>query len=143
MEKVKNQEICNQIIKVLKENEYLKLLGIEITSLSKGYCKGKMSVSENIKNPYGSLHGGSLYSLADIIGGTAACTYGNYVTTVSGSMNFLLPAVGMDHVICEAKKVRQGRHLAVYDMILTDDENHILENASFTFYVTDEKVLKD
>ena len=131
MEKVKNQEICNQIIKVLKENEYLKLLGIEIVSLSKGYCKGKMSVSENIKNPYGSLHGGSLYSLADIIGGTAACTY------------FLMPAVGMDHVICEAKKVRQGRHLAVYDMILTDDENHILENASFTFYVTDEKVMKD
>ena len=67
MEKVKSQEICNQIVKVLKENEYLKLLGIEIISLSKGYCKGKMSVSDNIKNPYGSLHGGSLYSLADII----------------------------------------------------------------------------
>ncbi len=133
--------ICNQIVEVLKQNEYMQFLGIEIMDISLGYCKGRMKVSDKIKNPYGTLHGGSFYSMADIIGGTAACTYGKYVTTVSGSMNFMQPAAGTEYVYCDAKVVRQGNHLAVYDIAMSDDEGQILENASFTFFVTNNNVI--
>ena len=142
MNKTLDKEIYHQLVQMLEKNEYIKLLGIEILNLSKGYCKGRMKVSSKILNPYGMLHGGSLYSLADIIGGVAACTYGKFVTTVSGNMNFLLPAVQIEYIYCEAKMVRQGSHLAVYDVILMDDKGNILQNSSFTFYVTTKKVIE-
>lgn len=135
------QDICKQMMNILDKNEYVQLLGIKIEEISLGHCKGKMEVTERIKNPYGALHGGSLYSFADIIAGTAACTYGNYVVTVSGDMNFLLPAAGIEYVYCQADVVRQGKHLAVYDVKITSEDAAVLETASFTFYVTEKKVV--
>lgn len=135
------ERICRHMLDILHENEYVRFLGIEIEEISAGHCKGKMKVTKRIENPYGALHGGSLYSLADIIAGAAACTYGHYVVTVSGNMNFLLPAEGMEYVYCRADMVRQGKHLAVYDVKILDENEKILENASFTFYVTEKEVI--
>ena len=129
------QDTCRKVMDMLDNNKYVQLLGIKIEEISLGHCKGKMEVSEQIKNPYGALHGGSLYSFADIIAGAAACTYGNPVVTVSGSMNFLLPAAGIEYLYCQADAVRQGKTLAVYDVKITDETGNILDNASFTFYV--------
>lgn len=129
------QETCRKVLDMLDNNEYVHILGIKIEEISLGHCKGKMEVSKHIKNPYGALHGGSLYSFADIIAGAAACTYGNNVVTVSGSMNFLLPAAGMEFVYCQADVVRQGKNLAVYDVKITDESGKILETANFTFYI--------
>ena len=134
------ERVCRHMLDLLHENEYMQFLGIEIEELTAGHCKGKMKVSKRIQNPYGALHGGSLYSFADIIAGTAACTYGHYVVTVSGSMNFLLPAAGTEYVYCQADMVRQGKHLAVYDVKISDENGKMLENASFTFYVTEKEV---
>lgn len=134
------QDVCRKMIEIVHGNEYVKLLGIKIEEISLGYCKGKMEISKRIENPYGTMHGGSLYSFADIIAGTAACTFGNYVVTVSGSMNFLIPATGMKYLYCQADMVRQGKKLAVYDVKISDEDDNILENASFTFFVTDNKV---
>ena len=129
------QDTCRKVMDMLHSNEYVQLLGIKIEEISLGHCKGKMEVSGRIENPYGALHGGSLYSFADIIAGAAACTYGNPVVTVSGSMNFLLPAAGMEYIYCQADAVRQGKTLAVYDVKITDEIGNILENANFTFYI--------
>lgn len=133
--------IYDKMKEVLKRNEYVQILGIEILELEKGYCLGRMKKSRQILNPYETMHGGSLYSLADIVAGTAACTYGHYVTTVNGSMNFLLPAKDTEYIQCEAKAVRQGKHLAVYDVVLSDDAGKELENGSFTFFVTEQQVI--
>lgn len=123
--------------KILEENQYVRFLGIEIMDLREGYCLARMKNSKELLNPYGMLHGGSLYSLADIAAGTAACMSGHYVTTVSGMMNFLLPAEGTEYVYCEAEKLRIGGHLAVFDVKLKDEDQNILDSGEFTFYVTE------
>lgn len=114
-------DVCKRMLEILEENTYVNLLGIEIEEISKGHCRGRMQAAKNVTNPYGALHGGSLYSLADIVAGAAACTYGNYVVTVSGNMNFLLPAAEIPYVYCQADVVRQGGRLAVYDVKISDE----------------------
>lgn len=132
-----NQEI---MLNMMKKNEYMQFLGIEMQELRKGYGLGKIPFRKGLENPYGMLHGGSLYSLADIVAGATACMNGYFVTTVNGNMNFMLPAVNTEYVYCEAKEVRQGEHLAVYDICLTADDGRILDNGSFTFYVAELKI---
>lgn len=128
--------------KVVAENEYMRFLGIEILKLKEGYGLGRMKCKQELLNPYGMFHGGSLYSMADIVAGTVGCMSGYYVTTVSGSLNFLLPATDTEYVYCEAMQLRMGKHLAVFDVKIKNDEGMILDSGEFTFFVTEQKVLE-
>ena len=124
----------------LEKNQYISYLGMEFLEMRVGYAKARMKVKKELLNPYGAMHGGSLYSMADTIGGVAACMSGFYVVTVSGSMNYLKPAVNTEYVTCEANCVREGRELAVYDLRILNDHGDILENGSFTYFHLNEKV---
>lgn len=128
--------------KVIEENFYMRFLGVELLKLQEGYGLARMKNKKELQNPYGMLHGGSLYSLADIVAGTAACMGGSYVTTVSGTMNFLMPADKTEYIYCEAKQLRMGRHLAVFEVKLKDDRENVLDSGEFTFFVTEHKLLQ-
>lgn len=126
--------------KILQENAYIQFLGVEFLTLKEGFAQARMSCKKELANPYGMLHGGSLYSFADTVAGAAACMYGYFVTTVSGTMNFLLPALRTEYVYCEATQLRRGKHLTVFDVRIKDDNGQLLDSGEFTFYVTDQPV---
>ncbi|MGN1179985.1 MAG: PaaI family thioesterase [Suilimivivens sp.] len=126
---------------MIAENAYMQFLGIEFPEIRQGYALARMRYRKELTNPYGMLHGGSLYSLADIAAGTAACMCGHYVTTVTGNLNFMLPAEGTEYIYCEAVQLRLGKHLAVFEVKIRDDEDRLLDSGEFTFFVTEHEVL--
>lgn len=124
-------------------NAYIQHLGVELLELKPGYAYGRMPHKKELANPYGFVHGGCLYSLADIIAGNAACMNGRYVTTVSGSMNYLQPAMNTDYVYCEAKQLRSGKHLAVFEVRICDEKGALLDSGEFTFFYSGSNVVID
>lgn len=142
---MENEELI-QLEKMMREtveeNLYMKYLGIELLEIREGYALARMKYKKELTNPYGMLHGGSLYSLADTVAGTAACMCGHYVTTVSGTMSFLLSAENTEYVYCEATVLRQGRHLSAFDVRIKNDDGQLLDSGEFTFYIMDKKVLE-
>lgn len=128
------------LLNIMEENEYIHCLGIEMQVLEEGYGLARMPFRDSLTNSYKMLHGGSLYSLADIVAGIVGCMGGQYVMTVSGSMNFMAPAINTGYIYCEAKEVRRGEHLVIFDVKLTDDDGKILDNGSFTFFRTGKTV---
>ena len=56
------QKVVN---KMLSGDSFSNWLGIEIIEISKGYCKLKMRVREEMTNGFGIAHGGIAFSLAD------------------------------------------------------------------------------
>ena len=58
-------------------------------------------------------------------------------------MNFINPAINTKYVYCEARKVRQGNKISLYNVELFNDNNEILENSSFTFYMLSKKISKE
>ncbi|MGN0365646.1 MAG: PaaI family thioesterase [Suilimivivens sp.] len=143
MKEDRQSQIKKILEKSMVENSYIKLLGIEMMKFEDGYSLARMKYRKELTNPYGMLHGGCLYSFADIAAGTTACMCGNYVTTVSGTLNFLLPAVETEYVFCESTRLRQGKHLAVFDVKIKDECNRILDSGEFTFFVMDQSVISD
>lgn len=126
--------------KMAAENAYMQFLGIEFLEIKQGYGFARMKFKDELTNPYGMLHGGSLYSMADIVAGTAACMDGHYVTTVNGTLNFMMPAKETEYIYCEAVQLRRGKHLAVFEVKLKDDKDRLLDSGEFTFYVTEQQV---
>lgn len=137
-----SQEVQKALLDIVHQNPFMQDLKIEILEMERGYVKGKIPVTEKILNPYGSVHGGCLYSLADITAGLAACTYGVYSSTIDGSMDYILPAIGTEYIICEAKEIRQGTHVSQYEALLYDDKAQLVDKARFSFYMMNSPVVK-
>lgn len=135
--------IRKQLLKVIDENEFTRILGIEFLELNVNYAKGRIKNKDDLMNPYGMFHGGCLYSLADIVAGTAACMSGYFVTTVNGSMNFLQAAKDTEYVYCEALKLKTGRHISVYDIRITDDNGNLLDAGEFSFFSSKINVIEE
>lgn len=119
---------------ILERNSFSRLLGLELLEVLEGYAKGRIPMKKEFGNIYGGMHGGCAYALADTIAGIAASTHGNYVTTIDGKMNYLLPVKDTEYVYCEAREVRQGGTIGVYQAYITDEAGTLLDTADFTYY---------
>lgn len=128
------------ILKFIEHNTFIKFLGIEFVEITKDHAVGKMPFKPELLNPYNTIHGGALYSFADIVAGCFADAEGYLVTTVSGTLSFLSGARNTEYVYCEAIKLHYGSHLATYQVKITDDNGKLLDNGEFTFFVTNHKL---
>lgn len=127
-----NEKILHDMI---EKNPFSKQIGMELLEVKEGYAKGRLKLDEITQNMYGGMHGGCSFALADTIAGICACSNGNYVTTVNSNMNYLLPIQDTKYVICEAKKVRHGKKIGVYQVELSSDTGDVLCIGTFTYYV--------
>ncbi|MCI5621017.1 MAG: PaaI family thioesterase [Lachnospiraceae bacterium] len=129
-------QMKEKIESILQRNPFSQLLGLEILDIQKGYAKGRILLEKRLKNVHGGMHGGCSYALADTLCGVASSTYGNYTTTVNGSINYLKPICNTKYVYCEVNVVRQGGTIGVYEANITDDTGDLLAVATFTYYRT-------
>ena len=121
--KAMSEDVKQALIRFNRDNTYVQNLKIELVDMSLGYVKGKMMVTEDVLNPYGSVHGGCLYSLADIVSGIAACT-------------------AIPLTICEGMEIRQGKKVSLYEANIYDDKGQLVDKARFSFYMMNRSVVE-
>ena len=109
-------------------------LGIKVTDIEVGWARAEMEYSSAHRNPNGSVHGGMIFSLADSVAGTAACTHGSMVTTSSGSIYFLHAAFRPKKLIAEAMELKAGRNLMVYDVKIKTDKGKLVAKAVMEYF---------
>ena len=73
--------------------------GLVLKHSEQGYAELEMPMLKEYLNRGGRLHGGFLYTLADMTAGTAVMSYGHRTTTVSGSMDYLRPGIGVEMLV--------------------------------------------
>ncbi len=122
------------VLGIVEKNPFCEYIGMEVMEVAEGYALGRVHFEDKHKNFYGGMHGGCSYALADTIGGIAAITYGKNVTTVSSSMNYLLPVKDTEYVYCEARVLRHGRKLSVFQVSILNDEKKLLVEGTFSYY---------
>ena len=121
-------------MEVVKNNPFVAQLGIDIVEIREGYVLSKVKKKKELENIYGDLHGGCLYAVADNMAGIAATTYGFYVTTVSGTIQYLRAARNTEYIFCEAEVIKPGRTIDAVHVEITDDNGLLLNTADFTFF---------
>lgn len=119
---------------ILARNPFANYIGMELLEVSAGCARARIRLAPQYENIYGNMHGGCAFSLADTLAGAAAGSYGNFVTTLDASMNYMLPVTGTEYLYCEAKVQRSGSSISVVRVELTDDNGKLLIDGSFTYY---------
>lgn len=109
--------------------------GFELVEYSKGHCIGKIVVRENQLNPWGTVHGGIIYSLADTLGGVTAISEAEHqVVTLTGATNYIGSADGTE-IIAEGKNVHVGRTTVVTDVEVRTETGKLVSKTTFTYFI--------
>lgn len=128
------QKLLEQYQKVVEDNPFAAAIGMEILNIREGYVYARVKTRKELKNIYGDLHGGCLYTVADNMAGIAASTCGYYVTTVNGSIQYLKAARNTEYIYCEAEVIKPGRSISVVSVRIRDDQKILLNTAEFTYF---------
>lgn len=115
------------------KNPFGDMLGMTVMDAGAGYGLCVMPVTEDMKNPIGSVHGGVLFSLADSAGGAAARSLGVKATTANCSFSYLRPALSVRELRAEAEVVKKGKNLIVVEVKVFDEKGTLLDIGTFTY----------
>lgn len=118
-------------------NHFSKFTGIETVEIRKGYSKCMLDLRGEHFNVVNSAHGGALYTLMDTAGGAAATSYGDRVTTLSSSVEFLNPVLEPHRIYGIGRVIKNGRSITVVDVRIVDDEGRNYTKGTFTYYNLD------
>jgi 1,4-dihydroxy-2-naphthoyl-CoA hydrolase len=119
---------------------YDAFYGLEITESSVGLVRGQVAVRDELKQPYGLIHGGVYASIAESLAslgtGAAVLPEGKLAMGLSNQTSFLRPITqGTIHAVAHAR--HRGRTTWVWDVEITDDEGRLCALTRMTIAVRD------
>ncbi|WP_298029913.1 PaaI family thioesterase [uncultured Dysosmobacter sp.] len=140
-------ELEKQAEERIKTNAFMHHNHIEIVAVEPDWAVFKLDIRPESKNPYGMIHGGAIYTLADNATGSAAHTDGRYYVTQTSSLHFLRNQ-SEGTVRAEARVRHRGRSTCLVEVDITGTDDVLLATGEFTFFcvdkgLMDEKVQKD
>ena len=114
-----------------------ELLGIRAETLGEGEARVGLTLSDDHLNPYGVVHGGVVYSLADTAMGAALVTRlapGERCTTLEIKINYLAPVTAGDLTV-DARLLQRTRRVGVLEARVRGAGDTLVALATGTFYI--------
>ncbi len=126
---------------MLEKDLFSQWLGISLIEIREGYSKIKMSVRPEMINGFGIIHGGITFSLADSAF-AFACNNRNVLSVaLDTSINFLKPVNIADVLTAEATEIHNGRSTGLYNIIVTNQKEHIVAVFKGTCFRTNKSLI--
>jgi len=112
-------------------------LGLQIERAANGTCCCSLPVTPRVVNPYGMLHGGISFTLADTGMGVAVVTLlapDERAMTIECSIRYLRPA-SAGRIIAECHVIRRSSRLAITEAELFDETGELIAVAGGSFHI--------
>ena len=114
-------------------NPFMEYNFIRLTETGGGKAVCALEPRPESLNPYGFVHGGAIYTIADDVAGYAAHTDGNQWVTQNSTVHFLSNQSG--GVLTGTAEVRhRGRRTCLVDVTITGDAGRLIAAGSFVYY---------
>lgn len=118
-------------------NPFHALIGVEVLEHGDGTARCRLPVTEKVRGGVaGSVHGGVISSLVDIVTLSAVASLARADEQMAGtaelSVSYLRPALG-DAIYAAARVIKKGRTLAVVDVDITDAEGRLLAKGRVSY----------
>ena len=121
---------------LMRGNAFMFHNYIEMESAEREKAVFKLVIRPESKNPYGIVHGGAIYTMADNAAGAVAHSDGRYYVTQTSSLHFLRnQAEGV--VRAEARIRHRGKSTCLVDVDITGEGNILLATGQFTYFCVD------
>ncbi len=121
--------------KAIEDVPYARLLGFELVDLSANTAKLKLAMRDELRQPYGVLHGGATASLIDTAMAFAVrtCVADNVeTTTIDLTVHYLRPH-SEGEVVCTAKVERAGKRILTVSAEVHNEAGKLVATALSTY----------
>ena len=121
-----NDEIALKSIQAFfRKDLFAGFVGIELIEAGDGRAKARLMISDRHRNGLGLVHGGAIFTLADLAFAAAVNSRGRAAVAIHCSISYLKAAAG-DILFAEAEEVSCGPKIAAYTIRITDASGEII-----------------
>lgn len=129
-----DQKELEQITRTrIAKNAYMNYNHLELVFITPEYCECRLIVRPESTNHYGFVHGGALFSLADVTAGSLAHADGHRHVTQNASFHNI--GNQKDGIItCRASITNRGRTTCLVSVRVTGTGGKLLAVGEFTYF---------
>lgn len=117
----------------LEKDQFAALLGIELLEAANGCAKTKLEIRDKHLNAMDMVHGGAIFSLADLTLAAASNSYGKVAVAINVAISFS-KAVQKGTLYAEAKELSRNRKIACYTITITNSDDELIASAQGMVY---------
>ena len=114
-------------------NDFMRHNGISVKSYQRDCVEVELRIGACSLNPFGILHGGAYYTMADCAAGAAARSNGGRYVTLSGGLNYI-KSVSQGTVTAKGSVIHRGSTTCILHVDITDEESAVLAEGDFTMF---------
>jgi acyl-CoA thioesterase len=122
-----------------KNDRFSIFCGMELTEIREGYAKVELTIDENSMNYMGSMHGGLIYTMADVAAGTAVVSRGKQGVTLGAHTEYIKPALS-GKVIAEGKVISPGKTISRCEVEIHSEDGTLYAKSYITMFTTNRDV---
>jgi acyl-CoA thioesterase len=129
-----DEKLKEAIFKKVQEEPFAQKFGIKLLDLDDGYSNVEMKFTQDMENFLGTAHGGTLFALMDEAFETASNSHGTIAVALNMNITYISPPASACTLIAEAREFSRTQRIAVYDIKLFDDQNHLIASCEALVY---------
>ncbi|MBN2438140.1 MAG: PaaI family thioesterase [Deltaproteobacteria bacterium] len=108
-----------------RKDLFAGFVGIELIEACNGRARARLPIGDRHRNGLGLVHGGAIFTLADLAFAAAVNSRGRAAVAIHCSISYLKAAAG-DVLFAEAEEVSCGPKIAAYTIRITDAPGEII-----------------
>ncbi|WP_419868869.1 hydroxyphenylacetyl-CoA thioesterase PaaI [Chryseobacterium sp. CT-SW4] len=130
-----------QVVDYMMEKDYFsQFLGIKIIDIKESYSLIEMTITQQMLNGLGTVHGGVTFAFADSAFAFSSNNKGDAAVALSVTINFTKAGREGDVLRAESKLVNETRKTALYDINITNQNDELVAKFVGTVYKIGKKV---
>jgi acyl-CoA thioesterase len=122
-----------------KNDTFAQHIGIQLLEAGAGSAKAVLKIDQQHLNAVNIVHGGAIYTLADLVFAAASNSHGNIAVAINASISYLKAVTG-GMLTAEAQEVSCNRKLATYSIQVTDDKGDLVASFQRMVYRKKERI---
>jgi acyl-CoA thioesterase len=128
---------------IIEGDAFAENLGAELVDIRQGWAKVRLNLKPGHLNFLGLIHGGVIFSLADVAFGAAANSFGTRAMALSVGIDFLAAPPTSGELNAEVELVKRAGKTGFYRMIVRDAEGGEIARCHGWAYHTDKSLEED
>jgi len=109
----------------LKRDKFAELAGIELLEVSPGSAKARMKIGPQHLNGVDIVHGGAIFTLADLVFAAASNSHGTVAVAINASISFIKASSG-GTLFAQGREIACNPKLATYSIDVTNEAGEII-----------------
>ncbi|MEE4356409.1 MAG: PaaI family thioesterase [Desulfococcaceae bacterium] len=106
--------------KFIQDDIFARHCGIELLELAPGKAAGRMKIRKEHMNGMGIVHGGAIFSLADLVFAAASNSHQSLAMAINVSISYVKKVTG-GTLTAKAEEISVNPRLGTYTVRITDE----------------------